>query len=62
MKCGDNKGNIKHKHIMIMSRNCIVNYAPQSYCQPSLEVVEAYVEAGFELSDSQQEPSPWEDM
>ena len=47
---------------MIMSRNCIVCYAPQSYCQPSLEVVEAYVEAGFELSDSQQEPSPWEDM
>ena len=34
----------------------------QSYTQPSIEVVEVIVESGFELSNLQQEPSPWEDM
>ena len=32
------------------------------YTQPTIEFVEVEVEAGFELSYSQQEPSPWEDM
>ena len=36
--------------------------AAQRYTQPSIEVVMVYVESGFELSGSQQEPSPWEDM
>ena len=34
----------------------------RSYTQPSIEVVMINVESGFELSTSQQEPSPWEDM
>ena len=32
------------------------------YTQPTFEIVEVRVEEGFKQSDSQQEPSPWEDM
>ncbi len=34
----------------------------QDYSQPLLEVVMVEVEVGFRQSDSQQEPSPWDDM
>ena len=29
---------------------------------PEVEILEVAIEQGFALSDSQQEPSPWEDM
>jgi hypothetical protein len=45
-----------------MKRFCIEHQAVQSYVQPSLEVVLVEVEVGFRESDSQQEPSPWDDM
>ena len=32
------------------------------YQSPEVEIIEVAIEAGFALSDSQQEPSPWEDM
>ena len=34
----------------------------QEYVHPSLEVVLVEVEVGFRESNSQQEPSPWDDM
>ena len=35
----------------------------QSYLPPFIEVMDIQVEAGFAASDnSQQEPSPWDDM
>ena len=34
----------------------------QEYVHPSLEVVQVEVEVGFRESNSQQEPSPWDDM
>ena len=34
----------------------------QDYRRPTIDVVMVEVEAGYELSFSQQEPSPWEDM
>lgn len=34
----------------------------KSYLPPVIEVMEVKVESGFAVSDSQQEPSPWEDM
>ena len=34
----------------------------QDYSQPLLEIVMVAVEAGFKQSNSQQEPSPWDDM
>ena len=34
----------------------------QEYVHPSLEVVMVEVEEGFRQSNSQQEPSPWDDM
>ena len=40
----------------------IARRAVQSYTQPSVEVVIVEVEYGFQLSNSQQVPSPWEDM
>ena len=45
-----------------MRRTKTVCGVAQCYVQPSIEVVMVNVEAGFELSNSQQEPSPWEDM
>ncbi len=45
-----------------MSRTKIACGVAQCYVQPSIEVVMVNVESGFELSNSQQEPSPWEDM
>ena len=34
----------------------------KDYAQPMIEVVKIEVEMGFGQSNSQQEPSPWEDM
>lgn len=34
----------------------------KDYKQPTIDVIMVAVEEGFELSYSQQEPSPWEDM
>ena len=34
----------------------------RNYTQPTLNVVAVVAERGFELSNSQQQPSPWEDM
>ena len=34
----------------------------QEYVHPSLEVMMVEVEVGFRESNSQQEPSPWDDM
>ena len=38
-----------------------LNISP-CYASPFIEVVEVEVEIGFRESNSQQEPSPWEDM
>ena len=43
-----------------MRNKQIVCNQPQSYAQPSIEVIMVEVESGFQLS--QQAPSPWEDM
>lgn len=32
------------------------------YQSPEVEIMDVAIEQGFALSDSQQEPSPWEDM
>lgn len=32
------------------------------YQSPEVEIIEVAIESGFASSDSQQEPSPWEDM
>ena len=45
-----------------MMKNQTLCMVAHSYTQPSIEVVMINVESGFELSNSQQEPSPWEDM
>ncbi|MBR5808399.1 MAG: hypothetical protein IKY24_07245 [Alistipes sp.] len=45
-----------------MMKSQIARTVVQSYTQPSVEVVMVNVESGFELSNLQQEPSPWEDM
>ena len=45
-----------------MKKFCIEHQTMRSYAQPSLEVVQVEVEAGFQLSNPQQAPSPWEDM
>jgi hypothetical protein len=34
----------------------------KEYVHPEIVFVEVVVEIGFKQSDSQQEPSPWEDM
>lgn len=50
------------KDITAMMKSQIARTVVQSYTQPSVEVVMVNVESGFELSNLQQEPSPWEDM
>ena len=32
------------------------------YQSPEVEIMDVAIEQGFALSDTQQEPSPWEDM
>ena len=32
------------------------------YQSPEVEIIDVEIEAGIALSDSQQKPSPWEDM
>lgn len=32
------------------------------YQSPEVEILNVAIERGFAISDSQQEPSPWEDM
>lgn len=32
------------------------------YQSPEVEIMDVAIEQGFAISDSQQEPSPWEDM
>ena len=34
----------------------------RDYIQPTIDLIMVEVEAGYQLSFSQQEPSPWEDM
>ena len=34
----------------------------RDYIQPTIDFIMVEVEAGYQLSFSQQEPSPWEDM
>ena len=34
----------------------------RDYIQPTIDLIMVEVEAGYELSFSQQDPSPWEDM
>ena len=34
----------------------------RDYIQPTIDLIMVEVEAGFELTNSQQAPSPWEDM
>ena len=45
-----------------MKKFCMEHRTMQSYVQPLLEVVLVEVEVGFRESNSQQEPSPWDDM
>ena len=53
---------VNNQNVTNMTRNEIARRVVYSYTQPAVEVVMVEVEYGFQYSNSQQEPSPWEDM
>lgn len=55
--------NINNSKILSPMKNTIA--APiceRTYLSPTVELLAVEIEAGFALSDNQQEPSTWEDM
>ena len=55
--------NINNSKILLpMKTTFAAPNCERTYLSPTVELLTVEIEAGFALSDNQQEPSPWEDM
>ena len=55
--------NINNSKILLpMKTTFAAHNCERTYLSPTVELLTVEIEAGFALSDNQQEPSPWEDM